>query len=166
VALKLFRPRETTPRLERLRGLSLFVDLTPAELAIVDAQLHEREYIKGEVIFDEGEDGQGIYFVLEGAVSITRKAPNGIDRFKIVDLGVGAVFGDIALLDNAPRVGQAVAAGDCVLAVFFRGDFMGLLDTHARIASKISLQMARAMARRLRDARESTVVSAESDQHL
>ena len=43
--VNLFRPRKTTPRLERLRNLGLFVNLTPAELEIVDGLLHERDYL-------------------------------------------------------------------------------------------------------------------------
>ena len=43
--VKLFRFRKSTPRLERLHELSLFVNLTPAELEIVDGLLHERHYL-------------------------------------------------------------------------------------------------------------------------
>jgi CRP-like cAMP-binding protein len=64
--VSLFRPKKTTPRLERLRNLSLFVNLTPPELRIVDGLLHERDYLAGEVIFDEGEEGQAIYIVASG----------------------------------------------------------------------------------------------------
>ncbi|MEI7771447.1 MAG: transketolase C-terminal domain-containing protein [Chloroflexales bacterium] len=51
-----------------MRNLSLFVNLTPAELQIVDGLLHERDYLAGEVIFDEGEEGQAIYIVASGDV--------------------------------------------------------------------------------------------------
>ena len=66
--MALFSPKPVSPRLERLRALSLFVNLTPRELQIVDGLLHERDYLKDEVIFDEGEEGQAIYIVLEGTV--------------------------------------------------------------------------------------------------
>jgi hypothetical protein len=46
--VKLFRFRKTTPRLERLHELSLFVNLTPAELEIVDGLLHERTTSKAK----------------------------------------------------------------------------------------------------------------------
>ena len=160
MVLGLFRPKAVSPRLERLRSLFLFVDLTPAELAIVDGLLHERDYLADEVIFDEGEEGQAIYIVLEGKVAI-RRVEAGVPTV-LAEMEAGAVFGDIALLDNAPRVAQARAAGNCRLAVFFRADFMGLLDTHARIASKISMQIARTLANRLRGVR----MSSQNHQHL
>lgn len=142
--------RAGTPRMGQLRSLSLFEGLAPAELAIVDALLHEREYLKDEVIFDEGEEGQAIYIVLEGKVLICRQGDP--DDGALVTLDGGSFFGDIALLENLPRAAQARAAENCRLAVFFRDDFLGLMDTHGAIASKISLQLARTMARRLQAA--------------
>jgi CRP-like cAMP-binding protein len=54
------------------------------------------------------------------------------------------------LLDSAPRAAQARAADNCTLAVFFRGDFLSLMVSHALIASKIALQLARHLGVRLR----------------
>jgi CRP-like cAMP-binding protein len=54
------------------------------------------------------------------------------------------------LLDDMPRMAQARAETACTLAVMARGEFLGLLETHAVIASKISLQLARHLGQRLR----------------
>jgi len=146
----LFQSRKNTPRTERLRALSLFVNLTRGELKIVDGLLHERQFLKDEVIFDKGDEGQAIYIIIDGSVLIW---PQGkpVDG-KIIELGPGTFFGDLALLDDSVRSAQARAAMDTTLAVFFRADFMSLLETHGLIASKISLQLARHIGRRLRDA--------------
>ena len=181
--VNLFRPRKTTPRLERLRNLGLFVNLTPAELQIVDGLLHEREYLAGEVIFDEGEEGQAIYIVASGEVLICRQeqgAPGSEaqldlneppafhprrrqgDTGRLAQLGPGTFFGELALLDNSPRSAQARAATGCQLIVFFRDDFVGLLDTHARIASKISRELARHLGARMRE----MALAAGGHQHL
>jgi CRP-like cAMP-binding protein len=147
--VSLFRPKKTTPRLERLRNLSLFVNLTPPELRIVDGLLHERDYLAGEVIFDEGEEGQAIYIVASGEVLICRQGQGEIGA--VAHLSAGTFFGELALLDNSPRSAQARAAAASELIVFFRDDFVGLLDTHARIASKISRELARHLGARMRD---------------
>lgn len=147
--MNLLRYLTVTPRLERLRSLSLFVDLTPAELRTIDGFLHERDYLKNEVIFDEGDEGQAIYIVLEGEVLICRQGKGEEGRLAL--LTPGKFFGELALLDDEPRAAQAVAATDCRLAVFFRADFIGLLDTHARVASKIGRQLARHIGRRMRE---------------
>ena len=169
--VNLFRPKKTTPRLERLRNLSLMVNLTPTELQIVDGLLHERDYLAGEVIFDEGEEGQAIYIVASGEVLICRQEkaeagnpeqPNVNEQAEssprrrqwdtgcLAKLGPGTFFGELALLDNSPRSAQARAATACQLIVFFRDDFVGLLDTHARVASKISRELARHLGARMR----------------
>lgn len=148
---KYFRQRMLAPRLQRLAGLSLFSGLSAGELRIVDALLHQRAYLAGEVIFDEGEEGQALYIILDGSVEIRRQLPGDSgDGGLLAELKAGAFFGDMALLDASPRTAQARASTTCALAVFFREDFMNLMETHARIASKVSLEMARQMGARVR----------------
>lgn len=145
----LFSKDEDSTRSRQLRALSLFSTLNPRELKTVDGLLHERNYLQDEVIFDQGEEGQALYIIESGKVLICRQGllPGG----KIAELGAGRLFGELALLDNAPRAAQARAAENCTLAVLFRADFLGLLETHAVIASKISLQLARHIGQRLRE---------------
>ncbi len=145
----LFSKDEDSPRIKQLRALSLFSTLSPRELKTVDGLLHERSFLKDEVIFDQGEEGQALYIIESGKVLICRQgqATGG----KIAELGEGRLFGELALLDNSPRAAQARAAENCTLAVLFRADFLGLLETHAVIASKISLQLARHIGQRLRE---------------
>ncbi len=72
------------------------------------------------------------------------------DAGRIATLGSDSYFGDMALLDNLPRTAQARATQPTQLMALFREDFIGLMDTHARIASKIAFQLAWEMGRRLR----------------
>ena len=62
--LSFFQGRNETPRLRTLRQLALFSTLSRLELRVVDALLHERRFLKGEIIFDEGEEGQALYLVM------------------------------------------------------------------------------------------------------
>lgn len=144
----LFSKDEDSPRLKQLRALSLFSTLSPRELKTADNLLHERSYLQGEVIFDQGEEGQALYIIESGKVLICRQGQP--TDGKIAELGPGRLFGELALLDNSPRAAQARAEENCTLAVLFRADFLGLLETHAVIASKISLQLARHIGQRLR----------------
>jgi len=138
-----------SPRLHRLRDSVLFASLTPLELKIVDGLMHERAYLADEIIFDEGEEGQALYLVMSGRVLISRALDTSIEV--VAELSAGSFFGDLALLDNAPRNAQARALDNCELAVFFRCDFMALMETDAVIGYKISLALARHIGQRLRD---------------
>jgi CRP-like cAMP-binding protein len=111
--------------------------------------MHERRYLAGEIIFDEGEEGQALYLVMSGRVTISRQV--GAGRELVAELSSGSFFGDMALLDNSPRNAQTRALDNCEVAVFFRADFMGLMETDAVIGYKIALALARYIGSRLRD---------------
>jgi CRP-like cAMP-binding protein len=147
--LSFLHDRKETPRLDTLRQLSLFATLSRPELRVINGLLNERRYLRGEIIFDEGEEGQTVYGIISGRVLICRQGEP--ETGKLAEIEAGVVFGELALLDDAPRAAQARAAEDCVLASLSRGDFESLLDTHAVIASKISLQLARQLGRQLRE---------------
>ena len=142
-------PNPSNPRLQLLKNVVLFKDLPMRDLAMVDSLMHARKYIAEEVIFDEGEEGQGLFVVLSGRVKITLAA--GVDA-ALIELGPGAFFGEVALLDQNVRTAQARAIDDTQIVVLFRAEFYSLLETHSAIASRISFQLARALATRLRQA--------------
>jgi CRP/FNR family transcriptional regulator, cyclic AMP receptor protein len=142
-------PSSSNPRLQLLKNVVLFKDLSMRELAMVDGMMHEREYLADEVIFDEGEEGQGLFLVLSGRVKIT--LPAEVDNV-LIELGPGAFFGEVALLDQSIRTAQARAIEDTKIVALFRAEFYSLLDTHSGIASRISFQLAKVLAARLRQA--------------
>jgi len=132
----------------RLAQASLFAGLSERELNILQGFMHERQFLPDEVVFDEGEDGQALYIVLAGQVSIRRHGATGEP---IAILEAGEFFGELGLLDDWPRSAQAVASQPTELAVLFRGDFERLMDSHAQIASRIAMQLARYLGQRLRE---------------
>lgn len=137
-----------SPRQLRLQNTALFRSLKPLEIKLVDGLMHERRYLPNEIVFDEGEEGQALYLVMSGHVQISRTHSRG--RQIVGELGPGNFFGDMALLDNSPRSAQVRALDACELAVFFRDDFVALMDTDAVIGYKISLALARHIGQRLR----------------
>jgi CRP/FNR family transcriptional regulator, cyclic AMP receptor protein len=148
--VRLFGRNAAQDALHPLRQIRLFSSLSWRELKVVQALRHERQYLADEVVFDQGDEGQAIYAITEGEVDILRT--DGGQVLRLARLGAGDVFGELALLDQAPRAAQARAHSDCRLVVFFRADFMGLLETHPKIASKIALALARHLGGRLRQA--------------
>ena len=144
-----FKPQPLSRRQMSLKNCALFSSLAPLELKIVDGLMHERRFLGDEIVFDEGEEGQALYLITSGRVIISQAHDSA---FKVVaELGPGAVFGDLALLDDSPRNAQARAMGNLEVAVFFRADFLGLMETDARIGYKIALSLARLIGQRLRD---------------
>jgi len=136
-------------KIGRIRRIGLFATLQPKELRVVNGLLHERRYLEDEVVFDEGEEAQALYIVLGGKVLICRQGEPETGR--IAEVAEGSMFGELALLDGSPRSAQARAAEDCLLAALSRADFKGLVETHAVIASKIAIQLARGLGQKLRE---------------
>ncbi|MDP3289161.1 MAG: cyclic nucleotide-binding domain-containing protein [Methyloversatilis sp.] len=148
--MRLFGRHDAHEAPHPLRQIKLFSTLSRREMPVVQALRHERNYLAGEVVFDEGDDGEAIYAIVSGEVEILRH--DGGRQQRLAVLAAGEVFGELALLAQAPRAAQSRATADCMLVVFFRADFMNLLETHPKIASKIALSLARHLGSRLRQA--------------
>lgn len=141
------RGRHDAVGTHRLGKTPLFAGLRAGELNIVEGFLHERHYLPDEVIFDQGEEGQALYVIVSGRVVICHPGQAGQP---IAELRAGDFFGELALLDDSPRSAQARAGERTELAVLFRGDFERLMESHAKIASQIAMQLARHLGQRLR----------------
>jgi CRP-like cAMP-binding protein len=94
----------------------------------------------GQVIFRAGEVGQDMYVVRAGTVELR----SGSTLLETV--GKGGVFGEMALIDPAPRSATAVAGEDCALARVDAAAFHTLVQKVPGLA----LDVMRVMARRLR----------------
>jgi len=150
--MKLFRRRSRSlpPHLEAIRKVPLFEDLSPRDLQVLEPIVHQRKYVAGEMIFEQGQEGLGMYILVEGRVRISRADQNR--EHEIAVLGAGDFFGELALLDGAPRTATARAESNTSLVGFFRPEFLEILETHGRISAKISLSLARLTGARLRQA--------------
>lgn len=110
---------------------------------------HIRSYAKDELIFEEGSQGDHLFVVIEGRVAVVRDAANA--RRTLGELGKGEFFGEMALVDRAPRSATAIAIEEHtrVMAV-----------DHARFVYLVShqpvfaLTVMEALSRRVRSANE------------
>jgi CRP-like cAMP-binding protein len=135
--------------LEALKAVSLFAELRPAELKKILRIMHKRVYQAGEVIFREGEPGAGMYVIQHGAVDVVIKLPDGGEKV-LVSLGDKQFFGELALLDDAPRSATCVARQKTELLGFFVPDLEDLVDRDARLGSRVLWNVAKLMAGRMR----------------
>ncbi len=70
--------RPEHPRMAQIRQIGLFATLRPKELRVIDGLLYERRYLEGEIVFDEGEEGQALYVVLSGRALICKRGDAGL----------------------------------------------------------------------------------------
>jgi CRP/FNR family transcriptional regulator, cyclic AMP receptor protein len=132
-------------RIEILRRVALFDDLSDRELEAVANASKERRFDTGDTVVGEGEGGVGFFVVADGTA---RVEVSGTRRGTI---GPGASFGEVALLDEGGRRTASVIA-EAPMRVFglTSWQFTPLLEQHPQIAIKV----AKLLARRLRETEE------------
>ena len=91
-----------------LRSISFFHLLDDDELAELAAHIDEKNYQKGQTIFAAGDPGGTMLTVLEGKVQTFVTDDNKV-RIVLDDYSPGEIFGELSLLDGAPRSATAVA---------------------------------------------------------
>lgn len=138
------------PYLQVLKAMPLFAKLTNQEFSILVQIVHERSYMPQEVVFEEGDEGLGMYVVLEGRVRIHQRTATGTRDLAVIESGM--YFGELALLGGEPRSASATALEATRLLFLFRPEFLDILETHGRLGAKLSLQLAIHTAERLRKA--------------
>jgi CRP/FNR family transcriptional regulator, cyclic AMP receptor protein len=113
---------------EALRACRLFADLDEGSLALCAAALRSRRFRKGETIFHSGDPGDTLFLVGEGAVKITIPPDDGSEPAILTTIGPGGFFGELSLLDGAPRSATAVALESTETYILRRDAFDALMD--------------------------------------
>lgn len=116
-----------------LRQIPLFELLDDDELKSLAAQLDQKHYLKGQMIFSEGDPGGMMYVVQSGKVEVFIKDTGG-DMVHLDDVEKGEIFGELSLLDNEPRSANAKAIEDTMLYVIDRHDLEILFQSHLHAA--------------------------------
>jgi CRP/FNR family transcriptional regulator, cyclic AMP receptor protein len=94
----------------------------------------------GEVIFKEGDDAHQLFVIRSGEVTIQS------GNRKLAELATNQIFGEMALIDDAPRSATAVAKTDVELVAVSEKQFLFLVSQTPFFALKVM----RVLARRLR----------------
>jgi CRP/FNR family transcriptional regulator, cyclic AMP receptor protein len=135
----------------------LFNELTKRELKFVENIVHERQYRKGEPIFQQGEIGVGMYIIAKGSVDISlfeaQESKNDtVKKVHVTRLEAGDFFGELSLVeDTGRRTATAIANEDTLLIGFFKPDLMEILERSPSTGVKVVFSLAEVLAKRLKD---------------
>jgi len=141
-----FRQAEADEIDKVLLKIPIFQDLNNRELRKIKRILHEREYKRSEVVFNQGDVGLGMYIIVKGAVEIVC-APDG---HILAELNEGDFFGELALLDDSPRSASAVSKAPCRMLCFFKPELLDLINRDPALGSKILFKLAWTIGERLK----------------
>jgi CRP/FNR family cyclic AMP-dependent transcriptional regulator len=137
-----------------LEGVYLFAGLLPAHLRRIAKLAHYAEHKKGDFIFRHGDDGDGLYLVLEGAIRISRNA-SGMGEEALAVLRDGAHFGEMSLIDDdVPRSADAVCHENARLLKLPKHDLRDLMFVDRELAYELLWRFVRNLSGRLRDSND------------
>lgn len=136
-----------TTAIELLRHVDLFEHLTQTQLEELAAQTRELSFRKHAILMTEGDAGESMYVVKSGSVKVYVSDNDG-NELVLYQQGVGAVIGDIALLDNEPRSASVSTLEPSTALMIGKLAFLECL----RHSPEMAINIIRSLTQRLRDA--------------
>ena len=121
----------TLERVLFLKGVSLFKEVPGDDLAGIAQESSVAEFKDGNDVFRHGDTGDALFLIVSGKVRIH------IGSSDIARLGEGECFGEMAILDNAPRSATVTALGDLVTLKITQEDFFEILADRPEIARSV-----------------------------
>ncbi len=145
-------------KIELLRSVSLFWDLSEKELGFISEKMISRTFESGSYIFLEDSDGEQCFFVVSGSVKVTRLSKEGKEVI-LAMMGLGDFFGEMSLLDGRSRSANIISLEKTEVLTLNREDFLEVLQDYPNIA----IQLIKEMALRLRKSDRQIVSLSLSD---
>lgn len=127
--------------IESLKGVTMFRDVPEKTLQRLERMARERSYSPGDDIMSQGQEGVGVFVLLDGEVDFVR------DGQTLATLGPGALFGEMAILDHYRRSGTVRAKTACRCLAIPRSDFVAELRSEIDLCYNLLVHM----TRRVRD---------------
>ncbi len=121
---------------QALKRVPLFSDLTDRELSLLSAMGRRQKFPTKNMVFQEGEPGDVLLVILSGKVKVVLSGKDGRE-FILTMLGPGNFFGEMAILEAAPRSATVMTMEPCEFLLIEQKHLVGLLKTQPLIAVKI-----------------------------
>lgn len=134
---------ELTQRTNALKAMPLLADVPHGELEKLASRLTVEQHRTGSVIIKEGSSGAAAYFLVSGSCEVRREGKRGPKRVSVMKRG--DCFGELSIINPAPRSASVIALENCDVLVLTEQDFRDALRSNRSMA----LQLVRALAKRL-----------------
>ncbi len=130
-----------------LRRVSLFASLSDAQIEQLAAGSVRRNFPKGRTIVAEGEPSQSLYILLSGRAKVQRSDAEGKEVILAV-LGSGECFGEMSLIDDAPRSASVITLESCDFMAINKENFKAMLIQN----NEMCMAVMKGLVKRLREA--------------
>jgi CRP/FNR family transcriptional regulator, cyclic AMP receptor protein len=135
--------------IDNIKTVNLFSALNDKEIEVISRITALKHCLKGYLVFQEGEEGDALYIIVDGKVKVLIYDDEG--REYILDIiGKDGLFGELSLIDELPRSANIVTIEDSIFLVINRFDFSKLLIDNP----SITISILKTLSKRLRAADE------------
>ena len=132
--------------------IPLFDSLNYEEIQEIEKRLILKNLDKGALIYKQGSPGRSVCFVVQGELSVIKRADDG--DVNIATVGKGESVGEIAIIDGLTRSADVLAITEASVLILKQKDFDNLVEEQPAIGVKVLKTLAKSLSRTLRDRSE------------
>lgn len=129
-------PQDLEKRAVALQKISIFENVPLAELENLSRAIVQRRYVDGQVLFDQGDEGDSMYLIEKGGISIYTVDKERRQKF-LRTFEAGQPFGELALMDGQPRSARARATGSLEVLMLPRQQFNMFIQSRPQVILEV-----------------------------
>ena len=134
------------PLVASLARIPFFAGLDPAALERLAEGTRTRRFRRGDIIFHAGDPGDALFIIMSGEVKIAVPSESGEEAI-LATLAAGDVFGELSLLDGAPRSASAAALVATETVMLPRDRFRELIANEPAVRDALLASLATELRR-------------------
>lgn len=123
-----------------LHHVQLFRSLAPKDTDTLTAHSTTRSYPANTVLITEGDSTDSLYIILEGEMKVYVSDDQGKEAILNI-LGPGEYFGELALLDDAPRSASVMTLAPSKVMIVSKADFKRCLASNPELAYNLIISL-------------------------
>lgn len=131
-----------------LADIDIFSSLDETDLQVISSRMQRRSFKSGTPVFRESEEGEELFVIADGLVSVSIRSQDN-EEIELSRVGRGGFFGEMSLLERAPRSATCTAVEPTECLVLAAGDFDTLLAEYPSVAMGVLKRMLEIAAGRL-----------------
>ncbi len=129
-----------------LSSIPFFSGLSPMQLGEVGRIAVEKHFNKGQLIFSDGDEGDGFYLIVDGTVKVFKLSPDGKEHILHL-FSSGRIFGEVPVFAGEHFPVNAEAIADTRVLFFPRSAFLALIRKNPLLAMKMLADLSHKLRR-------------------
>ncbi len=122
----------TTNRIKQLEKIELFSGISPSSIAELATLMKEVSFKKNNTVITQGDDSRSLFIITSGRMKVFANDEEG-NQTIFTFLEMGDFFGELSLLDDAPRSASVIAVEDSDVLNLSHQHFDSFLNNHPEI---------------------------------